>query len=114
MPRGRKGDSEPSQKRKAGRKGNFHGQRLALLESFLSKWEKARNNRTTGDFWCTVFSAYWAKFHWRLQQNEEPSGDEPVGLTDEELTEEELQQKAAKIRLVEKARFFSFFCKLRY
>lgn len=97
-----------SKKRKPGRRGNFHGQHLRLLESFLPEWEKARQNRTTGDFWSTVISAYWNKFDWRLPrdedtsddipEDEDPPGDVPV---DDNLTEEELQQKAATIRLVE-------------
>jgi hypothetical protein len=93
-------------KRKPGRKGNFQGQRLQLLESFLPDWDKARLSRTTGDFWSAVTSAYWRKFHWRLDQNEEPSGDAPM---DEGLTEEELERKAAKIRLVEGVRFFYYY-----
>ena len=74
---------DESGKRRPGRKGNFHGQRLELLESFLPDWDKARQNRTTGDFWSTVTSAYWNKFHWQLKHDEEPSGDIP---TDENLT----------------------------
>lgn len=107
MPRGLKVDR--SQKRKAGRKGNFNGKRLQLLESYLPHWDKARLNRTTGDFWITVFSAYWAKFPWHLQQNEEPPDDAPLAPTNEELTEEELERKVATIRLVEKVRFLFFF-----
>jgi hypothetical protein len=60
----------------------------------------------TGDFWSTVTSAYWQKFHWCLEQNEEPLGDAPMN---EDLTEDELQQKAAKIQLIEGVRLF-FFC----
>jgi hypothetical protein len=103
MPRGPKATVDPADKRKPGRKGNFQGQRLQLLESFLPDWDKARLNRTTGDFWTIVTSAYWKKFHWRLEQNEEPTGDAPM---DEDLTEDDLEKKAAKIRLVEGVRVF--------
>jgi hypothetical protein len=104
--RHRKANSGSSEKRRPGRRSNFQGERLQLLESFLPDWEKARLHRTTGDFWSAVTSAYWERFHWRLPQDEEPShsGDAPM---DEALTEEELRQKAAAIRLVEKACFFS-------
>ena len=98
MPRSRKDDSE---KRKPGRKGNFHGQRLQFLESFLPDWDKARIDKTTGDFWSTVLSKYWKKFHWRLEHDEEPSGDPPM---DENLTDSELEKKVAAIRLIEKVR----------
>jgi hypothetical protein len=87
-----------SQKRRPGRKGNFQGQRLELLESLLPEWEQARVNRSTGDFWTTVSGLYWKKFHWRLEQNEEPSCDPP---TDEDLSKEDLEAKATKISLVE-------------
>ena len=100
---------EGSEKRKPGRKGNFHGQRLQFLESFLPSWEKARNDRTTGDFWSTVLSAYWKKFDWRLGRDEDPSqpsGDPPV---DDNFTEEP-EKKAAAIRLIEMV-CSSFFVK---
>jgi hypothetical protein len=100
-----------SGKRRPGRKGNFHGPQLELLESFLPDWDKARQDRTTGDFWSTVTSAYWKKFPWGLQYDEEPSGDIP---TDEKL-KEELEKKAAAIRLVEQVRhceYFSLYAKL--
>ena len=96
MPRSCKDDSE---KHKPGRKGNFHGQCLQFLESFLPDWNKARINRTTGDFWSTVLSTYWKKFHWQLEHNEEPLGNPPM---DENLTESELEKKAAAICLIEK------------
>jgi hypothetical protein len=109
-----------SEKRKPGRKGNFHGQRLRFLESFLPDWEKARQNRIIGDFWTTVISAYWKKFDWRLPRDEDtsddvpvdedPPGDAPVGDNLSYLTEEELRQKAATIRLVETV--CSSFCKI--
>jgi hypothetical protein len=83
----------------------------------LPDWEKARENRTTGDFWAKVISGYWKKFDWRLQpdSDEDPSGDilaDADGLpadagdlpADDNLTEEEQQKKAAVIRLVEKVR----------
>jgi hypothetical protein len=97
---------DESGKRRPGRKGNFHGQRLELLESFLPDWDKARQNRTTGDFWSTVTSAYWNKFHWQLKHDKEPSGNIP---TDENLTNEELEQKASAIRLVERVRHCKYF-----
>jgi hypothetical protein len=105
MVRGHKVDSE---KRRPGRKGNFQGKRLELLESFLPDWDRARQNKTTGDFWTTVIPAYWAKFPWHLQQDEEPSGDTDLPA-DENLTAEEVERKAATIRLVDKVRFSSFF-----
>ena len=76
----------------------------------MPDWEKARENRTTGDFWAKVISGYWKKFDWRLQpdSDEDPSGDilaDADGLpADDNLTEEEQQKKAAVIRLVEKVR----------
>ena len=113
-----------SEKRRPGRRGNFHGRRLQFLESFLPDWEKARENRTTGDFWAKVISGYWKKFDWRLQpdSDEDPSGDILADAddlpadagnlptdagdlpADDNLTEEEQQKKAAVIRLVEKVR----------
>lgn len=101
-------------KRRPGRKGNFAGKRLELLESFVPKWEKARSNRTTGDFWATVNAAYWKTFHWRLEPTEEPSSEASV---DEDLSEEDLKAKAAKITLVESVSFLSFhffFRKLKF
>jgi hypothetical protein len=108
MARGHKVESEASEKRKPGRKGNFHGKRLELLTSFLPDWERARRKKTTGDFWSTVLSAYWEKFHWRLPQDEDPSGDKTFPM-DEDLTAEEREQKATTIHLVEKVHFFSSF-----
>ena len=52
--------------------------------------------------------AYWEKFHWRLPQDEDPSGDETFPM-DEDLTAEEREQKATTIRLVEKVFFSSSF-----
>jgi len=98
------GDSEV--KRRPGRKGNFSGQRLQLLESFIPEWDNARSHRTTGDFWTTVTAAYWKKFHWRLEPTEEPSSKAPV---DENLSEEDLNAKAAKIALVEGLHIFFLF-----
>jgi hypothetical protein len=121
MARGQKNNAGPSssQKCKPGRKGNFHGKRLELLESFLPDWERARINRTTGDFWSVVTAAYWRQFPWRLQQNEdssvEPSGDaadatgatdEPNQSLDDNLTAEELKLKTTAIKLVEGVRVF--------
>lgn len=102
------GGSVYSEKRKPGRKGNFHGERLQLLESFLPKWEKACLNRTTGNFWSAVTSAYWEQFHWH-QQNEDPSVESSLVATeapnpppmDENLTADEMKPKATTIRQVE-------------
>lgn len=87
-----------SEKRRPGRKGNFQGQRLQLLESLLPEWDKARVNRSTGDFWTMVTGLYWKKFYWRLELSEEPSCDPPA---DEDLPKEDLEAKAARISLVE-------------
>ena len=73
--------------------------------SFLPDWERAHRKKMTGDFWSTVLSAYWEKFHWHLPQDEDPSGDETFPM-DEDLTAEEREQKATTIRLVEKVYFF--------
>jgi hypothetical protein len=104
--------SEGSKKCKPGRKGNFRGQRLQFLETFLPDWETARQNRTTGDFWSTVISAYWKKFHWRLQWDEDLSVDNCDIPADDNLTEEELAQKAAAIRLVETVCTVILYCDL--
>ena len=107
------GGSVSSEKRKPGWKGNFHGECLQLLESFLPKWEKARLNRTTGDFWSAVTSAYWERFHWH-QQNEDPSVESSLVTTeapnpppmDENLTADKMKLKATTIRQVETVRGF--------
>ena len=94
-----------SEKRRPGRKGNFQGKRLELLNSFLPVWNRARQKKTTGDFWTTVISAYWDNFPWRPRRDEESPSDMELP-TDENLTAEELEEKATSIRIVEKVRFF--------
>ena len=108
MPRSPSAAADVLDKPKPGRKGNFQGQHLEFLESFLPEWEKARSNRTTGDFWATVTATYWKKFHWRLEWTDEPSDDAVDAPMDEDLSEEERKVKAAKICVVEGVILFSF------
>jgi hypothetical protein len=77
--------------RKAGNQGNFHGSRLAFLESKLSDYYAAVSMKTTSKFWSPTYSLYHQEFDWRIPLNEPypdghffPSEEEDTALDDTE------------------------------
>ena len=56
--------------RKAGNQGNFHGSRLAFLESKLPDYFAAVSMKTTSKFWSPTYSLYHQEFDWRIPLDE--------------------------------------------
>ncbi|KDQ53074.1 hypothetical protein JAAARDRAFT_197852 [Jaapia argillacea MUCL 33604] len=87
--------------RKAGNKGNFHGERLKLLPSFLDEYLHAAQAKKTPEFWPQIWAAYWAKFLWRVALSEEPQPDEGGAmLSHEAMMLEEIVQKAEVVQRI--------------
>ncbi|KAJ8494856.1 hypothetical protein ONZ45_g13099 [Pleurotus djamor] len=83
----------PKPKKKRGPKGDFHGQRLAFLESKLAEYQNASKNGEVQSWYNDVlFPAYWSRFHWSLAIDVEPSPND-VYPEESSLNREELDAK---------------------
>jgi hypothetical protein len=71
MGKGKKKDTdEPTKKR--GNQGDFHGKRLEYLEGKLDEFREHSADKTTREWWPTLWADYWARFNWRLPLSEDP------------------------------------------
>ncbi|KAJ6469552.1 hypothetical protein C8R47DRAFT_1222890 [Mycena vitilis] len=80
MPKGKgKGKVRTEPKKKPGNKGDFHGAREEFLWSNMEDYLTASREGKTRAFWPILGSAYWKKFDWRLELDEDPEpGSGPV------------------------------------
>lgn len=75
----------PKQKRppkKRGNKGDFHGSRLAYLNSRLTAYNLAGTKVSFPDFWLETMRGYWSRFPWYIPITEEP----PAEIPDEDIS----------------------------
>ncbi|KAJ7040208.1 hypothetical protein C8F04DRAFT_1253967 [Mycena alexandri] len=82
-------------KKKPGNKGDFHGTREEFLVSQLPAYLDASKRGKTRDFWPMLFKAWFERYHWRLELDQEPT---PTDLfpPDNLLTTEEFMDKGKK------------------
>lgn len=95
-------DATANVPKKRGNKGDFHGARLAYLESQLDAFDVARQKRGYSDVWDNLFVGYWLRFPWFLPLTEDPP---PAGAPDDDisnLSADELVQRAQIISATEK------------
>lgn len=65
---------ETKEKKKRGNRGDFHGQRLEFLEANLPNYQRvSKEGKVRPWFNDVLFPEYWAKFHWSLPLEKEPS-----------------------------------------
>src|SRR6267154_4668107 len=90
--------------RKAGNKGNFHGSRLAFLESKLPDYYAAVSMKTTPKFWSPTYSLYHQEFDWRIPLDETyPDGHTfPSEEEDNTLDDVEAEKKKAVVTMLNK------------
>ncbi|KAF9487012.1 hypothetical protein BDN71DRAFT_1514395 [Pleurotus eryngii] len=65
---------ETKEKKKHGNQGDFHGQQLEFLEANLPNHQRvSKEGKVRPWFNDVLFPEYWAKFHWSLPLEKEPS-----------------------------------------
>jgi hypothetical protein len=89
---------------KAGNQGNFHGSRLAFLESKLPDYHAAVSTKTTPKFWSPTYSLYHQEFDWRIPLHETyPDGSTfPSEEEDNTLDDVEAEKKKAVVTALNK------------
>jgi hypothetical protein len=100
MGKGKKKDTdEPTKKR--GNQGDFHGKRLEYLEGKLAEYREHAADKTTRDWWPTIWAEYWAEFNWRLPLSEDPPELElePDATPEPEVLSEE--DRVAKVKVMD-------------
>lgn len=91
-----------SEKKKPGNPGDFHGQRLAFLESKYGTYRLASAQGTNAvREWYRdgLFPEWWDRFHWSLPLDREPSPND-VYPDEKKLTKKEIDEKAQKMNAV--------------
>ncbi|KDQ31341.1 hypothetical protein PLEOSDRAFT_1102316 [Pleurotus ostreatus PC15] len=96
---------ETKEKKKRGNRGDFHGQRLEFLEANLPNYQRvSKEGKVRPWFNDVLFPEYWAKFHWSLPLEKEPSpsdvypGNDSLTKAEEETKETTMKAMGAKIR----------------
>lgn len=67
-------ENVPNQRR--GPKGHFQGSRKEFLESYLPKYLACKKGNRQ-KFWHELYSAWWLRYPWRLNDDKEPPADDP-------------------------------------
>lgn len=60
-----------AQPQKRGQKGYYTGSRLAFLTGYCDEYNALRG-KDRHQFWHKLFSEWWARYPWRLEDHEEP------------------------------------------
>lgn len=68
--------AEDAPSRRRGPKGYFQGSRKEFLEDQLPKYLACKKG-SRQDFWHRLYSAWWLRFPWRLEDTREPPTDHP-------------------------------------
>ena len=112
-----------SKKKKSGRKSDFSGKRLLLLQSFAPEWQQSVDASTQSDFYSEITRTaikYWGYQDNYSQQRVDDTiedEDEPTEYTladeddDDDLSEEEIERRAtiySKLRTVSRKYILTF------
>ena len=94
-----KGKNRDGAPKKRGNPGDIHGEREKFLLDLVDEYCRHSDERSTRDWWKTVWDTYWLKFPWDLPLSVEPPANlEGYGKPDSELSVEE---KAAKVKIMD-------------
>jgi len=70
-------EKDPPKRR--GPKGYFQGSRREFLESQLSVYSATRKGNRQ-NFWHNLYSAWWIRYPWRLDDDDEPPTGDPSSM----------------------------------
>ena len=93
-----------------GPKGRFKGSKRLYLESHLSEYVASKKGNRQ-NFWHKVYSGWWERFPWKLEDDEEPPTDDPVEMARlaEVAPGEEAQKEVVEKSLQEVCYSVKFF-----
>ncbi len=97
-------------KKKRGKKGDFQGERLKILEDNLDAYrEAAKDGAGAVHTWFTnvFFPSYWRKFHWSVPLTADKPDDvaKLPPVSDEALSPEQRKAKAEAVQAAVKVSF---------
>ncbi|KAJ8497204.1 hypothetical protein ONZ45_g12164 [Pleurotus djamor] len=91
-----------TEKKKPGNPGDFHGQRLAFLESKYGSYRlaSATNPKAVREWYREhLFPEWWARFHWSLPLDREPSPTDTFA-DEKTLSAKQLEEKAKNMTMI--------------
>ena len=78
-----------------GPKGHYQGSRRVFLESHLPSYIALRKGARQS-FWHKLYTAWWQRYPWKLEDDEEPPTDNPSEMARlAEVASDEMDQKTA-------------------
>ena len=69
-----------TEKGRHGPPGHFQGSRLSFLTSKIEEYSTLKKGTRRG-FWHKLYSNWWERYPWKLDDKEEPPEDDPVKMT---------------------------------